>query len=216
MAKAKTDLFDRKLLATKDRSKSDSELAAPAINPRTKKPFGDGRSVFNVLSNAERLVRQNKKRLQLEKQAERRRKQNLKKAKIEEKKVTVQHVATPELLRAITQLSAIGLTKAQVASAIGWSRHLFTNRLLEIPELMEALEKGRAMGVKEVAHQLFVNATENNNVSAQIFFLKTRGGFKEEIDLNLSTDQLQIKDIGDIWSDDDKNVIEGEYTDAGD
>ncbi len=88
----------------------------------------------------------------------------------------------------VTNLAARGLTQEQIGAALGVTIRTITNRLNDDPEFASAYEQGRAKGIAKVANALFKNAVEQNNTAAQIFFLKSRGGWKEvdkqEIEVN--------------------------------
>ena len=70
------------------------------------------------------------------------------------------------------------LTQEQIARALGIGEKTFRRRLADDPELRAAYDRGRAMAVAEVGNSLLLNAL-NGNVTAQIFFLKTQGGWVE-------------------------------------
>lgn len=82
---------------------------------------------------------------------------------------------TEDDLLKIEQASGMGLTNEQLASVLGCSlstvrRNRKNNELFE-----HHVRKGRANSLKEVSNALYNNAVYENNVQAQIFFLKNRG-----------------------------------------
>ena len=101
---------------------------------------------------------------------------------------------TEDDLLKIEQASGMGLTNEQLASVLGCSlstvrRNRKNNELFE-----HHIRKGRANSLKEVSNALYNNAIYENNVQAQIFFLKNRGeegqwSDKQEVNhqLNLSS-----------------------------
>jgi len=101
---------------------------------------------------------------------------------------------TEDDLLKIEQASGMGLTNEQLANVLGCSlstvrRNRKNNELFE-----HHIRRGRANSLKEVSNALYNNAVYENNVQAQIFFLKNRGeegqwSDKQEVNhqLNLSS-----------------------------
>lgn len=91
-------------------------------------------------------------------------------------------------LKEVTNLAARGLTQEQIANALGVSLRTVSDRLANDADFIKAYEQGRAKGIAKVANALFKNAVDENNTAAQIFFLKSRAGWKEvekqEIEVN--------------------------------
>ncbi len=81
-------------------------------------------------------------------------------------------------LQEAEELAAKGLTKAQIAHALGISERTLYKQQAENAEFADAIKKGQAKGIKQIANALF-DAAINGNVTAMIFFLKFRGGWKE-------------------------------------
>ncbi len=79
----------------------------------------------------------------------------------------------------VEQLAMRGLTIEQICLALGVAPNTLYARIKENASLDEAMQRGRARGVEAVANGLYTNAVRRNNVAAQMFFLKTRGGFNE-------------------------------------
>lgn len=84
---------------------------------------------------------------------------------------------TPDQIIELQALSAV-LTKAQVADYFG----ICENTLREIekrqPEVSEAYKKGRVKQIARMGSNL-VQLAKSGNVTANIFYLKTQGGWKE-------------------------------------
>jgi len=84
---------------------------------------------------------------------------------------------TPEQIIELQALSAV-LTKAQVADYFG----ICENTLREIekrqPEVSEAYKKGRVKQVASMGSNL-IQMAKGGNVTANIFYLKTQGGWRE-------------------------------------
>ena len=82
---------------------------------------------------------------------------------------------TEEDLLKVEEASGRGLTNQQLADFLGVSlitirRNRKNNDLFE-----HHIRQGRAKALKEVSNALYNNAINENNVQAQIFFLKNRG-----------------------------------------
>jgi hypothetical protein len=84
---------------------------------------------------------------------------------------------TPEQIIELQALSAV-LTKGQVADYFG----ICENTLREIekrqPEVSEAYKKGRVKQVASMGSNL-IQMAKGGNVTANIFYLKTQGGWRE-------------------------------------
>jgi|SRR6056300_1754894 len=71
------------------------------------------------------------------------------------------------------------LNKAQIAACLGIAENTFLRICKQNESVDAAYKKGKASNVGNVAAALVRNATEKNNVLAQIFYLKSRGGWVE-------------------------------------
>ncbi len=107
--------------------------------------------------------------------------QSLERVVAEAKKIKVSHNnGTYELnLELVEQLAANGLTDTQIAAFFGMSLTELRKKKKTSDMLDRALATGQAKGVAKVANKLFINATVENNLIAQIFYLKARGGWRE-------------------------------------
>ncbi len=99
-------------------------------------------------------------------------------------------------LNEVEKLAAIGLNESQVADALGISVPTLERRKKDSEDFVSALKRGKAKGIAKVANNLF-EQSKNGQVSAGIFFMKNRAGWKDktETDINIdltnySTDQL--------------------------
>ena len=72
-----------------------------------------------------------------------------------------------------------GLTKQDVATALGISYETLNEKTKEYSEFSAALKRGRAKGIAHVANLLIKNA-ELMNASAQIFYLKAVGKWSDQ------------------------------------
>lgn len=71
------------------------------------------------------------------------------------------------------------LTKAQMADFFGISETTLREVEKRQPEVYEAYKKGRANAMFEVADNL-INKAKDGDTTAQIFFLKTQAGWRED------------------------------------
>lgn len=88
----------------------------------------------------------------------------------------------------IIQVEALAafLTLEQIADYLGVGRTTFFSIMERQPEVSERYKKGRANAIGSVAKSLIQQAREGNT-SAQIFYLKTQGGWKETSGLDLTS-----------------------------
>lgn len=85
----------------------------------------------------------------------------------------------PVDLQQVELLAARGLSKEQIAHNLGISYQTLNERQKEFSEFSEALNRGKAKGIAQIANKLYENAYKENNLGAQIFYLKTQGGWRE-------------------------------------
>ena len=78
------------------------------------------------------------------------------------------------------RLAGLGLTLVQISAAFGKGSSWASAMKHRDPEFALALEEGAAVAIASVANALYINATQRNNVTAQMFFLKCRGGWRDE------------------------------------
>lgn len=95
-------------------------------------------------------------------------------------------------LHLVEQYASEGLTEEQVAECFGVSRATITRRKAEDDAFDAAYKRGRYNGIQKVANALFQSAV-NGNTTAQIFFLKSRAGFKETAVTEFSGDMPSIQ-----------------------
>ena len=86
----------------------------------------------------------------------------------------------PPDLEKVKQLAAIGLNNEQIARALGISPTTLYERKAEYAEFAEAIKDGAAIGVATIGNALFQSA-KNGNTTAQVFFMKCRGGMHETV-----------------------------------
>ena len=88
---------------------------------------------------------------------------------------------TAENLAKVETLAEQGMTQEQIAPCIGIGVSTLYEKINKYPELLEALKKGKEKGIARVTEALLKNV-EKGNVTAQIFYLKCRAGWKEARD----------------------------------
>ena len=81
-------------------------------------------------------------------------------------------------LKAIRRMAECGIANEHIAGCLNMSQAYFYKLIEKYPEILETIKNGRADGVNAVAQTLLQKAREGN-MTAIIFFLKTRGGFVE-------------------------------------
>ena len=82
-------------------------------------------------------------------------------------------------LEKIEDLAAKGLTLEQIAAALGIDVRTLYNHRKKFRGVGEAISRGAANGIATIANKLF-EAANNGNVTAQIFFLKARAGWRDQ------------------------------------
>ena len=108
------------------------------------------------------------------------------------------HPVNDELIARLRQLAAQQLTQTEIALVLGYNATYFSELKAKHPEIAEALKEGYASGVEEVTRALLANV-QKGNVVAQIFFLKSKGGWY---------------DGGKSGHDDDSNIIQKRISEA--
>ncbi len=89
----------------------------------------------------------------------------------------------------IEMMASVGMTTQQIAEALHIAPSIFGRMQKNDPYIVEAVERGKARGVKMVTDALFQNALKGN-VAAQIFYLKNKAAWadKQELDQKLSVE----------------------------
>lgn len=108
-----------------------------------------------------------------------------------------------ETLNKIVEYGAQGLTIGQIAKCLGISRASLDRKRKEYEEIEEAIKKGEALGISKIAQALMHNAISENNVTAQIFYLKNRSenwADHQQTNINL--------DLGGILTDARQRIID--------
>lgn len=81
----------------------------------------------------------------------------------------------------ISQMEALAsvLTQEQIADYLGICRKTFSEILKREPEVFTQYKKGKANAIANVANNLVSKALDGDT-TAQIFYLKTQAGWKEQ------------------------------------
>lgn len=85
----------------------------------------------------------------------------------------------------VEELASRGLTKEQVARALGISSRTLQRKQKTNAQIEEAYQRGKVQGISNVANALYEKAMEGNT-TAQIFFLKCNG-WKEASELEVKS-----------------------------
>ena len=83
----------------------------------------------------------------------------------------------------IETMAASGNDQRNIAKALGVSYPVWLRWKDEYPEIQEALDQGRAVEHDLLVGSLLESATKQKNVTAAIFLLKTRHGYRENENL---------------------------------
>ncbi len=78
----------------------------------------------------------------------------------------------------VRDLAALGLSSEMIATRIGVARRTLFDRMERDPEIRQAFDEGLAEGVEFAARGLQALIAQGN-LGALIFYLKSRGGFKD-------------------------------------
>lgn len=106
-------------------------------------------------------------------------------------------VITPEMLVDVKKWASYGATNEQIADKLGMARSTFQEKLLKLPDLSDALKKGKSSGIIFVANRL-MQAVEAGNITAMIFFLKCQANWKENDPNLVAVQPLIIKADGKV------------------
>ena len=80
---------------------------------------------------------------------------------------------TAEICSEAERLASRGLTKSQIATALGFCRDTLRKKEQEFSAFSDAIKKGQAKGIAQVSNALYEKAL-SGNVTAMIFYLKNR------------------------------------------
>ena len=96
-------------------------------------------------------------------------------------------------------MAGIGLANHQIAAALDMSRETLRQKCIENQQLALAIERGRAIGLNNIASRLYMKATKEDNTAAQMFFLERRGGWTKDKELE-SAPGLGPQQVENKWT----------------
>ncbi len=85
----------------------------------------------------------------------------------------------------VEKLAAKGCSEISIARGLGVSGPTWQRWRDEYPELLEAWHKGRSKEHDALVGALYESATKQKNVTAAIFLLKARHGYRENQDVTI-------------------------------
>lgn len=96
----------------------------------------------------------------------------------------------------VEKLAGQGLTYEQICLCLGIGDRTIYRKKKELAELAEAIERGRAKGVRDITNALFVKAM-TGDVRACELFLKCRCGWtdKQQVDVTSSDGSFSVASI---------------------
>lgn len=86
-----------------------------------------------------------------------------------------------EMIDQVEKLGGLGLNFEEIANVLGINSGTFIRYRKKHPEFSQALKMGVDKANTKVISSLFNNATIKDNLGAQIFWLKNRKGWKDQI-----------------------------------
>jgi hypothetical protein len=102
-------------------------------------------------------------------------------------------ILTDDEIKQIKKLAAV-LNLEQIADFFEISPNTLRNRWKEDPRILEAYKKGKSEAVAGVANSLLKQAA-GGNLTAQIFYMKTQGGWRENNSVDVTTGGEPIKPV---------------------
>lgn len=80
----------------------------------------------------------------------------------------------PATIEQIETLAGLGLTIEEICIFLKITKKTLYKRMKDLPEVGEAVERGRIRANAQVVKSLYRRATEHNDTTAMIFYLKNR------------------------------------------
>ena len=74
----------------------------------------------------------------------------------------------------LKEIGGKGLSEVQIASVLGISWDTLSRRKKDSANFERAIQEAKSKSLLEVSNALFKNATEKNNIQAQMFYLRNR------------------------------------------
>lgn len=94
-------------------------------------------------------------------------------------------------LAEVERLASLGLNRAQISSALGISESTFYQRQRENEDFAEAIKRGESQGIALVSSKL-MEQVNSGNVTAMIFYLKSRAGWNDKHQLEVDMSKAPI------------------------
>jgi hypothetical protein len=88
-------------------------------------------------------------------------------------------VITDEIIEKAESLAASGLTMEEIADCLNMGSTTLYEKKIEYPEFAAAIKRGKSKGIGMMANNL-VELAKAGNAAANIFFLKSRAGWRED------------------------------------
>lgn len=99
---------------------------------------------------------------------------------------------TQDQLVQIERLAGLGMSQKDMAYVLGLSRSMIQRRLIDQPEVAEAVEKGKARASAAVRSTAFKMATSGKCAVMTMFWLKCRENWRESSEI-VDTDTNVVK-----------------------
>lgn len=119
---------------------------------------------------------------------------------------------SPAVRENIERWASLGLTDEQIAHQIGVCRQTLSEKKRDIPEISDAIKRGRALGIEEVADALKQKA-QAGDTGAMIFYLRSKGGWS---DRTTEQEVAHVKSQLAIFYDLCKAILEYPSSDSND
>jgi len=87
---------------------------------------------------------------------------------------TFDHEPTETTRKLISEFSAFGITQERMAARLG----ICVDTLVK--HYRSEIDNGKTNAVHEIANKLYNKAVDQDDLSAQIFYLKTQGGWSDK------------------------------------
>lgn len=88
-------------------------------------------------------------------------------------------IPTPEQLKRVHKVASQGMLERDIAFLLGIHPGTLPVMKAKFPELNDAIKKGTAEGIEDAIKGLKYHITKKN-LTALLFYLKCKGGFKED------------------------------------
>jgi len=120
-------------------------------------------------------------------------------------------------LEKLKHYAGLGLNQRELAEIMGISESSLRRRRKDSELFERYLKEGRTKALTDVANALYVNATVENNVQAQQFFLRNRKPEEwnkdQKVQVEHTVDLKNVIDNARERLDNNQNIIEGQTVD---